>query len=462
MSNSGSSDNEVKSGSDSPDSDTKSGSDSADNEPGSDSSGEDKGFYNAKGWVYRLHECHGTILMLSSVKKSVNFENNIFEDGEYASFSASKLCVGDEVVFNAEVRYRSSCAYYHATTVKRTGLTWDQKNDSFSGIIDALVGTFGFIKFGEDSSKSAFFHITNVQMPQNRKVKTLKNVLTVGDVVDFYSMPKEKPRKGVQWVAIQVRCPRLFERLSEEQSLGDSDSDSFIPSFTMYQDREKDGHKENNEEEIVNLDASLMLKAGETFPPPVNGMHDTSKGSWECLQKLSGQKGLFFPKTDIEGEIKFASDVALASTNVVYRGREEVVNLLWEMAENQEVTFDAVQSEEGKWIATLVWTEERPSSAPCVEDCEDAFYELCASLRFPVNGAPPVYVGSRLQLSTDESKGTAAGTVPQASQLSASASSYARRIAARATDVAASCKELCKESCTHEGLHHTDHLELRM
>ncbi|KAH9375429.1 hypothetical protein HPB48_015719 [Haemaphysalis longicornis] len=64
---------------------------------------------------------------------------------------------------------------------------------------------------------------------------------------------------------------------------------------------------------------------------------------WERRRKLSGERGLFYPVTDSAGTVKFGPDrgiTARAAVEVTYRDEEPIDNLLWEVADDQEVSFD--------------------------------------------------------------------------------------------------------------------------
>ncbi|KAH9383023.1 hypothetical protein HPB48_023682 [Haemaphysalis longicornis] len=69
---------------------------------------------------------------------------------------------------------------------------------------------------------------------------------------------------------------------------------------------------------------------------------------WECRHKLSGERGLFYPVTESAGTAKFGPDhgiAACAAVEMTYRDEEPLDNLLWEVADDQEVSFDAVQAD---------------------------------------------------------------------------------------------------------------------
>ncbi|KAH9363541.1 hypothetical protein HPB48_005926 [Haemaphysalis longicornis] len=92
----------------------------------------------------------------------------------------------------------------------------------------------------------------------------------------------------------------------------------------------------------------------------------------EHMQKLAGERGFFYPVTESIGTIKFVPSRGLAASatvEVTYREKEWIDNLLWEVADGQEVSFDAVQTEGNTWITALVWIGQRPAK-PLVGNSE--------------------------------------------------------------------------------------------
>ncbi|KAH9364582.1 hypothetical protein HPB48_013287 [Haemaphysalis longicornis] len=97
-----------------------------------------------------------------------------------------------------------------------------------------------------------------------------------------------------------------------------------------------------------------------------------TKLSSSPVQVVRG-RGLFYPETES------ASAVTLDPTTVTYRDEEPVDDLLWEVADDQEVSFDAVQTD-NTWIATLVWIWKRPAQ-PRVDGSEDVLSRTTSNSR---------------------------------------------------------------------------------
>lgn len=79
--------------------------------------------------------------------------------------------------------------------------------------------------------------------------------------------------------------------------------------------------------------------------------------------------------TESLGTIKFGPGHGLAvcaAVEVTYRDEKPIGKLVWDLADAEEVCFDAVQAEDNTWIATLVWIGRKPPK-PLVGHNEDLF-----------------------------------------------------------------------------------------
>lgn len=403
--------------------------------------------HNAKGKVYRIFNVYGFISVTHPIQTSVYFDVQAFENGEHSNLPASGLQIGDGVVIDAKAGPKECEAKFRASRVVRTknatalssstsssptphvlGVCGSSKQlMEYSGLIETVKSMYGFIKFGRNLRERAFFHLNNVDKPQGRIIKNLPDVLTVDDKVHFKAKPSKKPSDKVKWEATVVYIPHFSRKQMFDDSDDESGNEVFMSDdesdFVDMLHDDDEGHGDDNEAPpagYTDWGTGSTWEIAEAPPPMVNkstgGM--SAAGSWNCLRKRSGEKGSFFPKTEMVGEIRFGSSVALASADVTYRGKELVDNLLWEIPDNQEVNFDAVQSAEGTWIATLVWTEERPPLKPCVEDSEAVFRGKFAALAHKTSCSPRDSDGGRPESSLDGHCEAASGAISPLSRTS--------------------------------------------
>ncbi|EEC05818.1 hypothetical protein ISCGN_024781 [Ixodes scapularis] len=360
-----------------------------------------------KGQVYRIFNVYGFISIKNPITTSVYFDVQAFENGEHSNLPASGLQLGEGVLIDAKMGPNNCEAKFRASRVvriKNHGVVGPPPSLSSAcssptphskqtieehGFIETVKGQYGFIKFGRNLRERAFFHLNNVDRAHGKTIRNLPDVLTVEDRVRFKAKPSKKSTDKVKWEATVVYIPLL----SKKAPGGISDSDDESGNEVFMSDDESDivdflQDKLNgayDDPAVGYADWDSGSATTETPPrndmsPPRNGI--TAGCDWDSLRKLSGEKGRFVPRTDLEGEIRFGRDQrALASADVTYRGKEQVDNLLWEVTDNQEVTFDAVDATgNDDWITTLAWTDVRPPHKPHVNDSEEVFRSKCQTM----------------------------------------------------------------------------------
>lgn len=397
-----------------------------------------KNLHSVNGVVCRIINTFGFVTVTDPIQTSVYFDVKVFEGGKHKSLPASGLNVGDEVILDANTGPLGCKAGFRATHVKRTEATIATSSSQavravrcpfnhlpmHSGLIENVKNEFGFIKFGRKQRDRAFFHLDKVDNPNRRKVGKLAEIVTIDDQVLFKAVPSRMPKGNVKFEAVVVYVPHF----STEHVLDDpaddsgnevfmSDDESDIEELIRGDDTSGNDYQEA-EVGFPDWETGSASGVVEAFQPKANESFATSAAViWEELRKVSGKKGILVPKTDEHGEIKFGSEVVHASVDVTYRGREPVVSMQFELQDNTEVSFDAVESADGKWIATLVWTDDRPPSKPSIEESEAVFRDQITSVLRPVNASPPDSEGDRLELLLAENVTAASGMVSPVSRM---------------------------------------------
>nr|XP_037271548.1 uncharacterized protein LOC119163614 isoform X2 [Rhipicephalus microplus] len=361
---------------------------------------------NVVGTVYRIFNVYGFISVKYPIKTSVYFDVQAFENAKYNNLPSSGLQVNDTVVLDAksgprecEAKFRAS----HVARVKQTSNCSSPGSNSVTGssggnsglpivnqygVIETVKSNYGFIKFGPKLKERAFFHANNVDRSLGRSIKNLPDVLTVDDRVRFHAKPSKKPSDKVKWEATMVCLSRQSER---EGSVDDDESGNEVfmsedesDIRDMLHDKDS-GSRDGDIDESHSLDYpdwnSCSTRADFSDTASIQGKVDlvnSPLSGWEARQKVSSERGFFYPVSEAEGTIKYGinkTSTARATVGVTYRDEEPLDNLLWEVSDGQEVSFDAVDAGDNKWVATLVWIGQRPA-LPHVGDSEDIFNNI--------------------------------------------------------------------------------------
>lgn len=355
---------------------------------------------DVRGTVCRVFDVYGFISVKRPIKTSVYFDVQSFENAEHSSLLSSGLQAGDCVVLDAKVGPKDREARFRANRVARAPMTRPALTPSPSlhseagggrstaallvnnhGVIEMVKPSYGFIKFGPNHEERAFFHANKVDKSLGRSIKNLPDVLSVKDKVRFNAKPSKRPSGKVKWEATTVHLCRS----SDSNGAADSGEESGSEVF-MSEDDDIEDLLQTKLEEYERRDADLdespvghtdwdasSAKADSCDSSVKSARHLLSK--WERRHKLSGERGFFYPATESLGTVKFGPGrglTASAAVEVTYRDKALIENLLWEVADGQEVNFDAVQAECNTWVATLVWIGQRPAQPP-VSDSKAVF-----------------------------------------------------------------------------------------
>ncbi|KAH9368709.1 hypothetical protein HPB48_004728 [Haemaphysalis longicornis] len=292
------------------------------------------------------------------------------------------LRVGDYVTLDAKVGPKECEARFRASRVTRAPVTTPSSSPCPSlhgnndgkrrntvtnlvnqlGVIERVKPSYGIIKFGRHERKRAFFHADT----------NLADVFTVGDQVRFNAKRIKKPSGKVRCEATTVHLCRSDDRSCSGDSEGQqSGNEVFMPKLDHYDIREAD--LEEPPARCAERDAISVKE--DSSNPSVEEKKSVRRtlSEWEGRRDLAGERGFFYPVTETVGTVKFGprrSLTAAAAVEVTYREMKVIDNLLWEVADGQEVRFDAVQEKDNKWIVTLVWIGQRPET-PLVGDSGD-------------------------------------------------------------------------------------------
>lgn len=389
------------------------------------------------GTVYRLFTLYGFISIQSPVRTSIYFDVQSFENAQNTSLPSSGLRVGDKVIFDARKGPKDCKAKYRASRVARAttteelfsspGLSPDNANDgtmsdcnAFShlvdqyGVVEHVKSSYGFIKFGLDDSERAFFHTNNVDKLLRKSIKNIPDVFSVGDIVRFNAKLSMKPSEKVKWEATTVHLYRSANNDGPVDFQDPNGNEVFL----------SDDEFDFDDLVRAKLDEYQSGEAGFTvFPegcagwdesfPKADSCDASIKGKsnvmpsleWERRQKLSGERGFFYPWNESVGTVKFGHGrglVAYAAVQVTYRDETRIDNLLWEVADGEEVSFDAVRGDDSSWIATLVWIGQRPEK-PLVGDSEEVFNGVNNQTEGAQKRFPKVEAGPRGGFGPEES-----------------------------------------------------------
>ncbi|KAH9379611.1 hypothetical protein HPB48_004459 [Haemaphysalis longicornis] len=248
--------------------------------------------------------------------------------------------------------------------------------------ISCLVNQLGTL----ETRERALFHATDVvDKSLGKAIKNLPGLFTVEDKVRFSAKPSKKPSDKVKWQATTASFCRRSDGTSDLEdergkevfwSDGESDIHDFLPE-KLHECKNLEAGFNESPAGGGDWDASSVQTTTHSCNSSVKGKRNARLlwPEWESKQKLSGERGFFSPLTESLGAIKFGPDrglTASAAAEVTYRDEERIDNLLWEVADDQEVCFDAVRAEDNRWIATLVWIGQRRAK-PLVGDGENVF-----------------------------------------------------------------------------------------
>ncbi|KAH9362480.1 hypothetical protein HPB48_015606 [Haemaphysalis longicornis] len=385
------------------------------------------------GTIYRLFSLYGFIRTEYPVRTSVYFDVKSFEDAKHKSLPSSGLRVGECVNFDAKLGPKHCTASFRATRVTRSsmskpssspGLPLSSANDiaggdcdtvtklvNQQGVIETVKSKYGFIKFGLNMKERAFFHAKNVEMSLSKSTRNLPDVLTIEDDVRFNAMLSKKPTDKVKWEATAVYLCRHsdsngaadFENdPGNEIFMSDDGSDSQDLPVTPDPCESRKTYF-NGSAGCATWDAtSAKADSCNTIVKKERNAMLLSSGG-ECRQKLSGERGFLYPITESSGIVKFGSGrglMACAAVDVTYRDQGLIDNFLWEVADGQEVSFDAMQADDNTWVATLVWIGQRPTK-PLVADRKVVFNRKtnkgwCAQKQFEkTEQSPSVTAGGK-------------------------------------------------------------------
>ncbi|KAH9375231.1 hypothetical protein HPB48_000349 [Haemaphysalis longicornis] len=352
------------------------------------------------GKVYRIFSVYGFISVEYPINASVYFDVKVFENAQHKSLRSSGLRVGDRVTLDAKVGPKECEARFRASRVTRAPVNTSSSSPCNSlhsdnggvrrntvtqlvnqyGVIVTVKPNYGFIKFGRHHRERAFFHADTVNKPHGQSVKHLPDVFTVGDKVRFDAKRIKKPSGKVRWEATAVHLCRSDDGSCAGDSEGQQSGNEVFMSDEEYEiqdllqaklDEYESREADPEESPAVSADSSNSSVKGKK-----SSRHALSE--WEGRRKLAGERGFFYPVSESVGTVKFGPRrglTATAAVEVTYREMKVIDNLLWEVADGQEVRFDAVQAEDNKWIATLVWIGQRPAN-PLFDDAEGNFNRI--------------------------------------------------------------------------------------
>ncbi|XP_075525431.1 uncharacterized protein LOC142557457 isoform X2 [Dermacentor variabilis] len=314
---------------------------------------------NVTGTVSKLLMLYGFVDLTHPLRASVFFDKRFFEKNRHYDLTKSGLKLGDVVILDAVKSPPGHRAKYQATRIELlrkmantsspapNQAVWQPGSGSmtnrFSGKIQAVNPSHGFILFGEDNKECAYFSIDNIDKSLLQPEKSLNDLFSVGDNVLFDVQPNPKPTSYAKWWGTNVNKVQSAE-LSHANDSGD---EAFLSDNDI---------------------AELLLDQKE----------------FSARRKMSGIQGSFFPNSKVTGLVSVVEPnvMVLVPDTVAYcNGRK--IRSFGEMlkdsavSEDLDVFVDAVEVERDTWVATLMWTGERPEHPP-VEQSESAFHNALA------------------------------------------------------------------------------------
>ncbi|KAH7974403.1 hypothetical protein HPB49_015036 [Dermacentor silvarum] len=293
------------------------------------------------------------------LRASVFFDKRFIGENRYYDLTKSGIRVGDIVVLDAVKSPPGHRAKYQATRIEllrkiaHTSIPTTKQaafqpnnhgmTNGLAGTIQAVNPCHAFILFGQGNKDCAYVSIDNVEKSLLQAEKSLNDIFSVGDKVHFDAQPHPKPTSCAKWWATNVKKVQCAE-LAQANDCGD-------------------------EALLCDNDiAELLLDLKE----------------FSARRKLSGIRGAFFPNSKNTGVVSAYDQhvmvrVVIAVAYCNGRKIRSFGELLKDCAlqDGVDVFIDAVEAEHDVWVATLMWTGERPEH-PLVEQSESAFHNALA------------------------------------------------------------------------------------
>lgn len=314
---------------------------------------------NATGTISKVLPCYGFVDLSHPLRDSVFFEKRLFQENRHFDLRKSGLKLGDIVILDAVRSPPGHRARYQATRIEllrkiahtsnpTTKQAAFQPNNhgmtnGFAGTIQAVNPGHAFILFGQGNKDCAYVSIDNVDKSLLQAEKSLNDIFSVGDKVHFDAQPHPKPTSCAKWWATNVKKVQCAE-LAQANDCGDQ---TFLSDNDI---------------------AELLLDL---------------KG-FSARRKLSGIRGGFFPNSKNTGLVSAYDQNVMVRVilGVAYCNGKKIRSfgeLLTDCAlqDAVDVFVDAVEAEHDTWVATLMWTGQRPEH-PHVEQSESAFHNALA------------------------------------------------------------------------------------
>ncbi|XP_075729410.1 uncharacterized protein LOC119164919 [Rhipicephalus microplus] len=306
---------------------------------------------NVAGSISKLLMLYGFVCLEPPYCVSVFFDKRLFDGNRHNDLTKSWLKVGDRVLIDAVRSPPGHRAKYQATRIQ--ALKKMQQNpapsrmprEAESGVIYGRIGTIqavnpshGFIVFGQDNKQCAAFYIHDVHRSLLKPRKNLDDIFKVGSKVQFDIRSNPKPSTIAKWLATNItKAP-----CDQSGQASDSGDEAFL-SYSEIAER------------------SIKTK------------------EFSARKKLSGIRGAFYPNSKNTGLVAaFDQNIIVrVVVDVAYCGGKKLksfVELMKDcsLQDEVEVFVDAVEAEQDKWVATLMWTGDRPLH-PLVDQSECAF-----------------------------------------------------------------------------------------
>ncbi|KAH9360824.1 hypothetical protein HPB48_009382 [Haemaphysalis longicornis] len=309
------------------------------------------------GKVYRVFSVYCFISVKYPMSTSVYFDMKVFQSAQHRSLRSSGLRVCDCVTLDAKVGPNVCKARFRASLVNRTPVTTPSSSPcpSLHGV--NYGGRCNTVTHTVDQDQ-AIFHAGTVDKPLGPLIKNLADVFTVGDKVRFNAKRTNKTSGKVRLAATTVHLCRSDDRSCAGDSEGQPSGNEVFMS-----DKECDIQdlRQAKLEEYESREADLEESpAGCAEWDAISVNADSSifsvKGKRSARHALSEERGFFYPVTESVGTVKFGPRRDLAATaavEVAYRDIKVIDNLLCEVADGQEVRFDAVQAEDDESLCLL-------------------------------------------------------------------------------------------------------------
>lgn len=339
------------------------------------------------GKVLRVFPNFGFITIEQPFKTTVYFDVKGFEENRHTTLTSAGLSEGDCVILDAtkSVGHKAS---FKATRVERIEKavasaskptkkpSVDEEDQLYnqSGIIHTVKPDFGFITFGPKKKSCAFFHSSVVDKALTKGSRNLADILTTNDRVRFDAKPDSKGSKWVKWKATRVWCgsPETDGAAHSEADSGDevfmSEDEADMESILN-----DDSDSESSNVDVGDYPVGFPDWEGNTPRNPLHpgdGSSAEKPVSWSSRRTLSGIKGIFFKQSDNIGCICSVDGMATARAviSTVYHAGRQIKSfdeLPWssDVKKGVEVFFDAVEDGD-EWLATLVWSGNRPPKLP--------------------------------------------------------------------------------------------------